>query len=107
MLEALCADSRSLGTLYAFSGRGESHGHALAVVPRCSSISSPSRNPAVRFVIPGAADRKGRRWSELNGFMWISIGIKDLIGLFARVKLLLQTRSVMEIHRLDILKTRG
>ena len=61
----------------------------------------------MRFVIQGAADRKGRRWSDLNGFMGILIGIKDLIGLFARVKLLLQTRSVMEVRRLDILKTRG
>ena len=89
-----------------FSGRGKCHGHALAVLPRWSSISSPSRNSAVRFVIPGAADRESRRWSRLNGFMWNPIGMEDLIGLFTRVKLLLQTRSVMRILRLEILVTR-
>ena len=33
--------------------------------------------------------------------------MKDLIGLFVRVKLLLQTRSVLKIHRLGFLITRG
>ena len=39
------------------------------------------------------------------GVTWFHVksnAIADLIGRFARVKLLLQTRSVVEIHRLDI-----
>ena len=34
---------------------------ALAVFSRCSSMASPSRDSAVRFGIPGAADRESRR----------------------------------------------
>ena len=76
------------------------------MLPRCSSLSSPSRNSAVRFVIPGAADRENGGWTVLNGFMRNFNGTKDLIGLLARLKLLLQTRSVMEVHRLDIFERR-
>ena len=35
------------------------------------------------------------------------MGMKLLIGLSVRLKLLLQTRSVMKIHRLAFLVTRG
>lgn len=52
----------------------------------------------------GAADREDRRRRELNGCMWNLIAMKDLIGPHVRVKLLLQTRSVMKIHRLESLK---
>ena len=68
-LKALCATPRSLRSLYLFSGRGKYHGHALAVLARCLPISSPSRNSAVRFGIPGAADSESRSWSNLNGFV--------------------------------------
>ena len=60
----------------------------------------------MRFVIPGAADRKNGGWRVLNGFMRNFNGTKDLIGVLARLKLLLQTRSVMKVHRLDIFERR-
>ena len=69
LLEALCATPCSWGSLYLFFGRGKCDGDALAVLARCSSISSPSSNSAVRSGIPGAADSRSRNWSNLNGFV--------------------------------------
>ena len=55
----------------------------LVMLPCWSSIFSPSRKSAMRFVMPGAADPENDGWRVLYGFTQNSNGIKDLIGQLA------------------------